>query len=166
MAQRASAATTVASRRVALGLVSDSSFRASTAMRTVLLRERESQCGSRKHGEKLRSFEIAIVRPRGKKQKGRDRRRRPKEKNVQFRPLSRPLFRPLSRPLFRPLSRAHDTIQRPPQSLNFKTTKKKQVVCTLGPKSRSVEVLEELLRAGMSVARFNFSHGSHEYHQV
>ena len=41
-----------------------------------------------------------------------------------------------------------------------------QVVCTLGPKSRSVEVLEELLRAGMSVARFNFSHGSHEYHQV
>lgn len=41
-----------------------------------------------------------------------------------------------------------------------------QVVCTLGPKSRSVEVCEELLRAGMGVARFNFSHGSHEYHQV
>ncbi|PNH01205.1 Pyruvate kinase, cytosolic isozyme [Tetrabaena socialis] len=39
------------------------------------------------------------------------------------------------------------------------------VVCTLGPKSRTVEVLEELLRAGMSVARFNFSHGSHDYHQ-
>ena len=41
-----------------------------------------------------------------------------------------------------------------------------QVVCTLGPKSRSVPILEELLRAGMSVARFNFSHGSHDYHQV
>lgn len=41
-----------------------------------------------------------------------------------------------------------------------------QVVCTLGPKSRSVEVLSELLKAGMSVARFNFSHGSHDYHQV
>ena len=41
-----------------------------------------------------------------------------------------------------------------------------QIVCTLGPKSRSVPVLEELLRAGMSVARFNFSHGSHDYHQV
>lgn len=42
---------------------------------------------------------------------------------------------------------------------------KTKVVCTLGPKSRSVEVLEELLRAGMAVARFNFSHGSYEYHQ-
>ena len=43
---------------------------------------------------------------------------------------------------------------------------KSRVVCTLGPKSRSVAVIEELLRAGMAVARFNFSHGSHEYHQV
>ena len=44
-------------------------------------------------------------------------------------------------------------------------TSRTKVVCTLGPKSRSIEVLEELLIAGMSVARFNFSHGSHEYHQ-
>ena len=43
--------------------------------------------------------------------------------------------------------------------------KKTHIVCTLGPSSRSVEQLEALLRAGMSVARFNFSHGSHEYHQ-
>ena len=39
------------------------------------------------------------------------------------------------------------------------------IVCTLGPSSRTVPQLQELLQAGMSVARFNFSHGSHEYHQ-
>ncbi|KAG8052628.1 hypothetical protein GUJ93_ZPchr0001g32525 [Zizania palustris] len=42
---------------------------------------------------------------------------------------------------------------------------KTKIVCTLGPASRSVEMIERLLRAGMCVARFNFSHGSHEYHQ-
>lgn len=42
---------------------------------------------------------------------------------------------------------------------------KTKIVCTLGPASRSVEMIEKLLRAGMNVARFNFSHGSHSYHQ-
>ncbi|RRT75850.1 hypothetical protein B296_00022842 [Ensete ventricosum] len=42
---------------------------------------------------------------------------------------------------------------------------KTKIVCTLGPASRSVEMLERLLRARMNVARFNFSHGSHAYHQ-
>ncbi|KAG0602262.1 hypothetical protein M758_10G002800 [Ceratodon purpureus] len=42
---------------------------------------------------------------------------------------------------------------------------KTKIVCTLGPKSREVPVLEKLLKAGMNVARFNFSHGSHEYQQ-
>lgn len=42
---------------------------------------------------------------------------------------------------------------------------KTKIVCTLGPKSREVPIIERLLRAGMNVARFNFSHGSHEYHQ-
>ncbi|KAJ6434049.1 hypothetical protein OIU84_017710 [Salix udensis] len=43
--------------------------------------------------------------------------------------------------------------------------RKTKIVCTLGPQSRSVEMTEKLLRAGMNVARFNFSHGTHAYHQ-
>eukprot|EP01018_Ginkgo_biloba_P021958 Gb_23818 [translate_table: standard] len=42
---------------------------------------------------------------------------------------------------------------------------KTKIICTLGPKSRDVPILQRLLKAGMNVARFNFSHGSHEYHQ-
>jgi pyruvate kinase len=42
---------------------------------------------------------------------------------------------------------------------------KTKIVCTLGPAAREVPILCEMLRAGMNVARFNFSHGSHDYHQ-
>lgn len=42
--------------------------------------------------------------------------------------------------------------------------KKTKIVCTIGPASEKEEVLEELVRSGMNVARLNFSHGSHEEH--
>ncbi|OIW05122.1 hypothetical protein TanjilG_02595 [Lupinus angustifolius] len=41
----------------------------------------------------------------------------------------------------------------------------KPIVGTLGPKSRSLEVISECLNAGMSVARFDFSWGDPDYHQ-
>ncbi|KEH24101.1 pyruvate kinase 1, cytosolic isoform X1 [Medicago truncatula] len=40
-----------------------------------------------------------------------------------------------------------------------------RIVGTLGPKSRSVDVISSCLKAGMSVARFDFSWGDSEYHQ-
>ncbi|MBA0615743.1 hypothetical protein Godav_015856 [Gossypium davidsonii] len=40
-----------------------------------------------------------------------------------------------------------------------------KIVGTLGPRSRSVEVLSGCLKAGMSVARFDFSWHDPEYHQ-
>ncbi|KEG11772.1 pyruvate kinase 2 [Trypanosoma grayi] len=41
-----------------------------------------------------------------------------------------------------------------------------RIVCTIGPSTQSVEALKGLMKSGMSVARMNFSHGSHEYHQA
>ncbi|GBG64977.1 hypothetical protein CBR_g48726 [Chara braunii] len=40
-----------------------------------------------------------------------------------------------------------------------------KIIGTLGPESRDVETIENLLRAGMTVARFDFSWGTEEYHQ-
>ena len=39
-----------------------------------------------------------------------------------------------------------------------------KIVCTLGPATDTYEQIEALVRAGMDVARFNLSHGSHEEH--
>src|SRR4030081_3903485 len=44
------------------------------------------------------------------------------------------------------------------------TFRHSNIVCTIGPASKSRRIVEKLLRAGMDVARLNFSHGKHEEH--
>ena len=42
--------------------------------------------------------------------------------------------------------------------------RKTKIICTLGPSTDMEGVLRDLIANGMNVARFNFSHGSHEEH--
>ncbi len=43
--------------------------------------------------------------------------------------------------------------------------KRTKIICTLGPASSKKNILRAMMRAGMDIARFNFSHGSHEEHR-
>lgn len=42
--------------------------------------------------------------------------------------------------------------------------RKTKIVCTIGPASDNMETFIGLCKAGLNVARLNFSHGTHEYH--
>ena len=42
--------------------------------------------------------------------------------------------------------------------------RKTKIICTLGPSTDSPEILEAMMKSGMDVARFNFSHGDYEEH--
>ena len=43
--------------------------------------------------------------------------------------------------------------------------RKTKIICTLGPASDTPEMMEAMIKNGMNVARFNFSHGSHQEHK-
>ncbi len=42
--------------------------------------------------------------------------------------------------------------------------KKTKIICTVGPSTDNVELLQKMMLSGMDLARFNFSHGSHADH--
>lgn len=45
-------------------------------------------------------------------------------------------------------------------------SRKVKIICTLGPSSYEESVIEELVLAGMNIARLNFSHGDHDFYRI
>ncbi|HEY9412664.1 MAG TPA: pyruvate kinase, partial [Jiangellaceae bacterium] len=50
------------------------------------------------------------------------------------------------------------------RGLQLANVRRAKIVCTLGPATDSAEQLRAVIDAGMDVARFNLSHGSHAEH--
>ncbi len=46
-----------------------------------------------------------------------------------------------------------------------KNYRRTSIICTIGPKTNSVEAINKLRNVGLNVVRMNFSHGTYEYHQ-
>lgn len=44
--------------------------------------------------------------------------------------------------------------------------KRTKILCTLGPSCETVQIITHMVKAGMNVARLNFSHGTHENHAM
>ena len=40
--------------------------------------------------------------------------------------------------------------------------KRTKIICTMGPNTDNEEIMRGLMKSGMDIARFNFSHGDHE----
>src|SRR5471030_3494295 len=55
-------------------------------------------------------------------------------------------------------------VSNPSQLVDKIVMKKTKIVCTIGPKTESEEMLTKLLDAGMNVMRLNFSHGDYAEH--
>lgn len=47
----------------------------------------------------------------------------------------------------------------------FDNIRRTKIVCTIGPSSNSLDVLKDMINAGMNVARLNMSHGTHDHHR-